>query len=207
MSDPLATLLEHPGLWRGAGAGLPASVPTGFRRLDERLPGGGWPLDTLVELLLPATGIGEVELLVPLLRALSAAGPEAARWIAWLNPPYLPYAPALAGSGLDPGRMLVVRPRAGSELPWVMEQTLRSSACAAALGWVNAIGDTALRRLQLAAAEGRSLGLLFRPAQCRDEPSPAALRLALTAHDGSLDVEILKSRGGMPARIAGLLTR
>jgi len=207
VSDPLAALLGHPGLWRGAGTEMAAAVPTGFRRLDERLPGGGWPLDTVVELLLPSSGIGELELLLPLLRSLSDVGSGAPRWIAWLNPPYLPYAPALAGSGLDPGRMLVVRPRAGGGLPWAMEQALRSGACAAVLGWVNAIDDTALRRLKLAAAEGRSLGLLFRPAQCRDEPSPAALRLALTARDGSLDVEILKSRGGVPARVAGLLAR
>lgn len=207
MSDPLESLLAHPGLWRGADAAASATVPTGFRRLDERLPGGGWPLDTLVELLLPAAGIGELELLVPLLRELSAARPEAPRWIAWLDPPYLPYAPALAGAGLDPGRMLVVRLRAGVELPWAMEQALRSSACAAVLGWVDAISDTALRRLKLAAAEGQSLGLLFRPGQRRNESSPAALRLALAARAGSLDVEILKSRGGMPARIAGLLIR
>lgn len=205
MSDPLTELLEHPGLWRGAGATTAATVPTGFRRLDDRLPGGGWPLSTLVELLLPAAGIGEIELLLPLLRVLSAARPEAPRWIAWLDPPHVPYAPALAGAGLDPARMLVVRPRAGAEVPWAMEQALRSGACAAALGWADGVSDTVLRRLKLAAAEGQSLGLLFRPGRHRDESSPAALRLALTARDGGLDVEILKSRGGMPARIDGLL--
>lgn len=201
MNDALAELLRHPALWQGAAGGeMPAAVPSGFHRLDERLPGGGWPLSTLVELLIPSAGIGEIHLLLPALRQLSLATPEP-RWIAWLAPPHLPYAPALADAGLDPAHMLVIRPRAGLDLLWAMEQALRSGACAAVLGWIGAADDRALRRLKLAAEEGRSPGFLFRPAAHRVEASPAALRLALTAHDYGLDVEILKSRGGMPSRI------
>ena len=201
MSDARAELLRHPALWRGAGAlHAEATVPSGFHRLDERLPGGGWPLATLTELLVASAGIGEIRLLLPALRALSAATPDEPRWIAWLAPPHLPYAPALADAGLDPARMLVIQPRAGLDMLWAMEQALRSGACAAVLGWTAVAGDQALRRLKLAAEEGRSPGFLFRPPSQRDESSPAALRLALTAHDGGLDIEILKSRGG-PARI------
>ncbi len=206
MSDPLETLLRHPALWRGGrAAATPATVPTGFRRLDACLPGGGWPLATVVELLLPAAGVGELRLLLPALRALSAAQPGAPRWIAWLAPPHLPYAPALADAGLDPAHTLIVQPRAGLDRLWAMEQALRSGACTVVLGWADAAGDQALRRLNLAAGEGQSLGFLFRPAGRRHEPSPAALRLLLTARGTGLDVEILKSRGGMPARIDGLL--
>jgi protein ImuA len=61
-----------------------------------------------------------------------------------------------------------------------------------------------LRRLKLAAEEGGTSGFLFRPAAHRNECSPAALRLALAARGGDLDVEILKSRGGAPARIERL---
>ncbi len=201
MSDPLAELLRHPALWRGDGAvHAQATVPSGFRRLDAHLPGGGWPLATVTELLVATAGIGEIRLLLPALRTLSAATPDEPRWIAWLAPPHLPYAPALADAGLDPARMLVIQPRAGLDMLWAMEQALRSGACAAVLGWADAAGDPALRRLKLAAEEGHSPGFLFRPPSHRDESSPAALRLALTARDYGLDVEILKSRGG-PARI------
>lgn len=206
MSGPLEQLLRHPALWRGGGGGdAPATVTTGFRRLDERLPGHGWPLATLVELLVPSPGVGELRLLIPALRARSVARPDAPRWIAWLAPPHLPYAPALADAGLEPSRTLVVRPRAGLDVLWAMEQALRSGACTAVLGWTGAAGDQALRRLVLAAGEGQSLGFLFRPACYRHESSPAALRLLLTARDNGLDIEILKSRGGMPARVDGLL--
>lgn len=202
MSATLAELLRHPALWRGAGiVDAPATVPTGFHRLDERLPGGGWPQSSLVEILVPAAGVGEIRLLMPALRALSAARTAAPRWIAWLGPPHLPYAPALAAAGLDPAHTLVIRPQAGLHLLWAMEQALRSGACAAVLGWAAAVGDQALRRLSLAAAEGQSIGFLFRPPCHRSEASPATLRLLLAAGEKGLDIEILKSRGGVPSRI------
>jgi cell division inhibitor SulA/protein ImuA len=205
VSSALEELLRHPALWRGGGiVGAPATVPTGFRRLDERLPGGGWPLSRLVEILVPTAGVGEIRLLIPALRALSAAQPDEPRWIAWLGPPHLPYAPALADAGLDPARTLVIRPRAGLDLLWAMEQALRSGTCAAVLGWVGAASNQALRRLSLAAGEGQSIGFLFRPPCHRSEASPAALRLLLMACDSGLDVEILRSRGGVPSRIDSL---
>ncbi len=202
MSDALAELLRHPALWRGGDAGAPETVPTGFRALDARLPGGGWPLASLIELLVPAAGVGEVRLLLPALRRLTADGTEP-RWVAWLAPPHLPYAPALADAGLDPARMLVVRPRAGLDRLWAMEQALRSGACAAVLGWAGEARDPMLRRLKLAAEEGGTLAFLLRPSMHRNEASPAALRLALTAREYGLDVEVLKSRCG-PARIERL---
>lgn len=203
MSDALGELLRHPALWRGGDAGAPETVPTGFRALDTRLPGGGWPLSTLIELLVPAAGVGEIRLLLPALRRLTAADTEP-RWVAWLAPPHLPYAPAIADAGLDPARMLVVRPRAGADRLWAMEQALRSGACAAVLGWAGEARDPMLRRLKLAAEEGGTPAFLLRPSAHRDEASPAALRLALTARDYGLDVEILKSRGGVPARVERL---
>ncbi len=204
MNDALAELLRHPALWRGGDADAPETVPTGFRALDARLPGGGWPLATLIELLVPAAGVGEIRLLLPALRHLTTAAGEEPRWVAWLAPPHLPYAPALADAGLDPARMLVVRPRAGSDRLWAMEQALRSGACAAVLGWTGAADHTALRRLKLAAEEGRTPAFLLRPAKHRGDGSPAALRLALVARDFGLDVEILKSRGGAPACVERL---
>ena len=205
MSDALAELLRHPALWRGGDAGAPETVPTGFHALDARLPGGGWPLATLIELLVPAAGVGEIRLLLPALRRLTTVEDAEPRWVVWLAPPHLPYAPALADAGLDPARMLVVRPRAGSDRLWAMEQALRSGACAAVLGWTGIADDTALRRLKLAAEEGRTPAFLLRPAAHRGDGSPAALRLALAARDFGLDVEILKSRGGAPARVERLL--
>jgi hypothetical protein len=207
----LDELLQHRSLWRASSAqGAERSLPTGFRRLDERLPGGGWPLDTLIELLLPAHGIGEINLLLPALRTLCAQDEQSPRWVAWLGPPHLPYAPALVRAGLDPARMLVVRSSRsrphGSSL-WAMEQALRSRACSVALGWADGTEGASLRRLKLAAEEGGSTGFLFRPRERACEPSPATLRLLLEPRDGVLDVHVLKSRGGLPGKVEDVTGR
>jgi hypothetical protein len=82
-----------------------------------------------------------------------------------------------------------------------MEQALRSGACSAVLGWAESCGLRTLRRLQLAAEQGRCMAVLFRSLADGDEPSPAVLRIALTAGPGGLEAGILKSRGGRPATV------
>jgi hypothetical protein len=121
-------------------------------------------------------------------------------WIAWVSPPYRPYAPALAAWGIDVARMLVVQAAAATE--WAMDQALRAEACSAVLGWADPRDPQALRRLQLAAEASRSLAVLYRPLQAGLTPSPAVLRLALlgSSSDG-LQVRIVKSRGGRPATV------
>ena len=106
----VTTLLEHPDLWLagrpGRGAGSSGhSEPSGFPQLDRHLPGGGWPIGAVSELCLAQTGIGELQLLAPALTRLS----HKPRWILWLNPPFLPYAPAMAAMGMEVSRMLLVQ--------------------------------------------------------------------------------------------------
>lgn len=186
------TMLAERRLWRGQSAPLPAArEPTGHAGLDAALPTGGWPEAALTELLLAADGIGELQLLLPTLRRLTGAG----RPVVWVDPPYRPYAPALANAGIDLAHLHVVE--AGRDAPWAIEQCLRSQACGAVLGWPQRADDKSLRRLQVAAETGQCLGFLFRPLGAARNPSPAALRLQLEA--GA--IRVLKCRGGVaPAR-------
>jgi len=189
------TLEQLAQLCRDGAPGRMASrlaAPSGFPELDASLPGGGWPVGAIAELMSDAIGIGELSLLVPLLSRLARAG----RYIAWIAPPYLPYAPALAQRGLPLERMLLVRTRSLQESLWATEQALRCPAVGAVLGWPAYIVDKNVRRLQLAAEAGGSLGILYRPPEAARESSPAALRLRLHAAPDGLAVEIQKSRGG-----------
>lgn len=207
--EALSTLLDRAGgaVWRVASPGVaaesvPAGLPTGFPRLDAALPGGGWPANTLVEVLLGRAGIGEVSLWLPVLLQLAAAP----RWVAWVSPPYVPYGPALAQAGLPPERLLWVTPGTPAEALWATEQSLRSGACAAALAWMDKVTDRALRRLKLAAEQGQALGVVFRPLAQAAQASPATLRLALHPRPaGGLDVEVLKCQGGRPALVRDAL--
>lgn len=149
-----------------------------------------------MEVLTGQAGIGEVSLLLPALAHLARQG----RPSAWVDPPYVPYAPALAGSGLDLHRLLVVQATAEEAL-WAVEQALRSGLCGAVLAWPReaTVDDRALRRLQLAAEEGRTLGILFRSDRHAGTPSPARLRLLLEPVGQGLAVRLLKCRGRGPS--------
>ncbi len=195
----LQELLGHPSLWRGRSRAPIATISTGFAALDAALPGGGWPRSGLIEILTPAHGIGELYLLMPALAALTHAEP--ARWCAWIGPPLEPFAPGLAAHGIALERVLVVR----TATPlWAEEQALRSGACEAALVWLERASPRAIRRLQLAAERGRTLGVMFRSLRFADESSPASLRLALEPTEQGGRATLLKSRGGshVPVELA-----
>jgi hypothetical protein len=186
----MARLLEHPAIWRGRSAARLEVLPSGFAKLDELLPGGGWPRHGLIEILIPRFGSGELSLLLPALAALSRAA--SARWCVWVAPPLMPFAPGLVAKGMVLGRVAVV----GGERPlWAFEQVLGSGACDAALAWGRGVPARDIRRLQLAAERGRTLGVLFRPRRAARESSAAALRLSVEAHAAALRVTLLKGRG------------
>jgi protein ImuA len=191
----------HARVWRGKVAtAARAVIPTGFRELDRALPGGGWPLGAITEILVDGYGIGELGLLMPALAALTKEDPaRPKKWVAWIAPPFIPYAPALQQHGVDIDRLLMIHPTAGvkSRL-WAIEQAVRSGSSAAVLAWVATADDVILRRLQLAAEEQGCWVLLFRPASAWLQRSPAALRVLLSRAREATRVEIVKCRGGQP---------
>lgn len=103
----------HPSLWLaqsqggvpGGPGGRGGTLPSGFAALDAELPGGGWPVRVLTELLLPVLGVGELRLLAPVLIGLARAG----RSVLLFDPPALVNAVALAEMGWPPGQCVVVR--------------------------------------------------------------------------------------------------
>ena len=200
----LARLLEHPAIWRGRSAARAEVLPTGCAAFDACLPGRGWPRSGLIEILVSRFGVGELYLLFPALAALTRR--PGARWCVWVAPPLEPYAPALSAHGAALERMLVVRPSAQRGNPhrgrapeslWAFEQTLGSGASDIALAWATRSPRArAIRRLQLAAERGKTLGVLFRPLRAAQESSAAVLRIAVEPKAEGARITLLKSRGG-----------
>lgn len=189
-------LLQLPNPWHGDILAEPVSgLATGFTELDELLPERGWTQSALTELLVPREGIGALQLLLPVLARLS----QQRRWIAWVAPPYMPYAPALAAAGVDLSRLLRVYPREGADGLAMVEACLRAGTCSAVLAWPMAGELPALRRLQRAAAQGQSWGILFRPEQCAPLPSPAVQRVQIARTANGVAVTRLNARGGWDA--------
>jgi hypothetical protein len=193
MKATVAELTQLPGVWRGGELEHAAqpSIPTGHAALDRELPGGGWPGGTLSEILHDGIGIGEMSFLAQAI----AKATEGDRMVAWINAPYLPYAPALAQRGLRLDRCLVLRPAHKEDAIWAAEQVLRSGACGAALLWLAQDDYTWLRRLQMAAQAGRSMAVLYRSTAAQRLSTPAHLRVTLERGERTLDIRIPKRRG------------
>lgn len=194
MSTPaLAAVLQNPAVWRGAEcAREPATIASGFAPLDAVLPGGGWPATALTEMVLAREGIGEIALTLPALVALQAAR----RDVVWIAPPHVPYAPALMARGLDLTRLVIVRCSRAADQLWAFEQALRAPECGAAFAWLGTHDERMLRRLQVAAREGRTWGVLWRRPGEAARASATPLRLRLSPAEGRLAVHVLKRRGG-----------
>ena len=174
------------------GDGVALQRATGHAALDAELPGGGWPAAGLTELLLAAPGGGELRLLAPALGERS---------LLWIAPPFVPYAPALAALGIALDRLTVVTPDSAADAAWAAEQALRSGALGAVLWWEAQQGrvftlPATLRRLHLAAMEGRTPLFALRPAAVRAQSSPAPLRLTVEPTDAQrVAVDVFKRRG------------
>jgi cell division inhibitor SulA/protein ImuA len=193
MKTSIAELAKLPGVWRGGELENISNpvVATGHASLDRELPGGGWPTGTLSEILHDGVGIGEMGFISAALVKAS----DRDRLIAWVNPPYLPYAPSIAQSGIALDRCLVIRPRDKDDALWAAEQVLRSGACGAVLLWLAQDDYAWLRRLQMAAEAGRAMAILFRTTAAERLSTPAHLRVVLAHEYGALQLRIPKRRG------------
>jgi protein ImuA len=198
LPDPEAL---HPSLWRASQLARSHTrcVDTGFPSLSNQLPGGGWPVSTMVDLLLKQNGIGEMRLLAPALRTV------AERRVVLLQPPHAPQALALAALGLPPASVIWLRAERTGDMMWAAEQVLRSGSCGALLFWPDQVGSGSaryrpvrsdnLRRLHLAAQAGETLFFMMRPLASATDSSPAPLRLSLEPARGGINVGFLKRQG------------
>ena len=200
MSESLNNLLKETGLWRASGIDRECrkNPGSGFPDLDLELPGSGWPADGVTEFLHDQYGIGEFRLLAPAQARLSQ---EQARWLLLVNPPYIPYPPALAQAGIDLSRIVICQPKTNRDYLWVLENALASQSCSTVIAWPGKILDKQIRRLQVASKSGHCWSILFRPEQAAKHASPAELRIRIrpytSLHDSTaLELKILKRIGG-----------
>ena len=210
----ITALTALTGVWRAQDMTRDELVcASGYPALDAELPGGGWPLGAMVELLQPDATQHVWQLLVPALARQIQAGPQA---VVLVGAPATPFGPGLAARGLDPQRLLCVQAEGLAQRLWVAEQALRCADVAAVLVWLPCTGSARagsadlpmqLRRLQIAVPPQ---GLLFalRPLAAQAQASCARLRLSVQASGVAgglaggvadrLQVHILKRRGPPP---------
>ncbi|MFV3131882.1 ImuA family protein [Niveispirillum sp. KHB5.9] len=189
------------------------ALSLGLPALDGALPGGGLVRGGMHEFL-PAPGDAGAHGYVASI--LSGLPPGPILWCRHkdkgdpLGLADMPYGPGLAAMGLDPGRLILLRPASADDALWVLEEALRCPALAAVVGDGLLPGPVAGRRLQLAAEDGGGLGLLILPPLARPPPSTALTRWHVaSARDAPAHeeggrprwlVSLLRSRGGGSGR-------
>ncbi|MDR5826146.1 translesion DNA synthesis-associated protein ImuA [Caballeronia sp. LZ043] len=181
----------HPALWRGSQLARAhgKTIDTGYAALSAELPGGGWPVGVLVELLVQQPGIGEMRLLNPALVASSK------RPVALLQAPHVPNSLAFAYLGVPLDKLMMLRAPKTADALWCAERVLNARSCGALLVWQQHIRSEALRRLHLAAQATETLLILVRPLAAAQDSSPATLRLGIRPADGGIVVDVIKRRG------------
>lgn len=166
--------------------------PSGWPALDAELPGGGWPLQSVIEILAAQPSVLEWRLLTPALRARTADGGQ----LVVIGPPRHPHLPGLLHEGLDDRRLVWIQAEHPAERLWVTEQLIKANATAALVSWLPQARQEQLRRLQVCAQGCEGLVFLCRPEAARHEASAAPLRVHASASlDWELELRILKRRG------------
>jgi hypothetical protein len=188
----IESLLDAGRVWRGQAVATPSAQcqPTGNSALDAVLPGGGWPDAALSEILVAATGTGELRLLWPTLARLTRAGER----VVLIGPLHQPYPQAWLAAQIDLRYLSIVQSQS-RDILWATEQCLRSGSCGAVVCWPREADDRSLRRLQIAAETGQTLAFAYRPLAASVNASPAALRLVVDAQP--VQIRVLKCRGGI----------
>ena len=138
---------------------------------------------------------------MPLMRDVIAKG----QWILWVSPPFQLYAPALEQAGIDTQQILVVDlDTSCKDALWTMEKALQNQHCGLVLAWQNWLPGKVLRRLQLAADTGDTLGVLFKHNDSKYSPSQVRLQIkdipSADQHFSESEITLIKARGNFRPR-------
>jgi protein ImuA len=190
-------------------------LPFGIGPLDHSLAGGGLDGAGLHEIAGASASWSDdaaATLFTAGIAARFAAAPDVS--VLWALTRFDLYAPALEQAGLGPDRILYAQGKDDRDLLMMCEDALRDGALACVVAEVKAADQTATRRLQLAASEGKTPMLLYRRyrryGQCPlADPSLAMTRWRIAVLPstrlatpgvgrGRWGVELVRQRGGPP---------
>lgn len=171
-------------------------VPTGLASLDQALPWKGLPTRGLIEIVCKPSDMAELQLLLPVLQQRS----QGKQSLLWMTPPYSLQGEALQQTGINLKNSFVIPAQAQcNQALWSLEKALQSKECSMVLAWQNWLSARVLRRLELAAQHGNTLGVVFHQ---RPQPrSSTSLQLQIQVLNDrisgrrALEVTVLQAAG------------
>ena len=167
---------------------LKETFSTGCESIDRLLPGSGLRIDAVNEWVADGDASGAAALSLAIASARAKKGPLVV--VADSNHFY---PPAAAAVGIDPSKIIWVRPTTTADTVWSIDQALRCTGASAVWASVGAwMDDRDARRFQLAAEKGQTTGFLVRPRSVRGRPTFAEVRfhVAISKQVDSVDTSL-----------------
>ena len=140
---------------------VPPAISLGAPEIDRALPWNGLPTAGLHEVFGDAAALGFSAALLARLAEIRLNSGRGAP-ILWCQQGRDLYGQGLAEYGIDPDQVILVHGKNDTDILWAMEEGLRSPGLAAVIGKLHKVPPIAGRRLQLAAEENGTAGLLLR---------------------------------------------
>jgi len=192
-----------------------SALPFGVDELDRRLGAGGLDGAGLHEITAASPTLGDDAAATLFIVGIAARFAAAAgATVAWALTRFDLYAPGVEQAGLPANRLLYLQGKDETQALALAEDALREGCFAAVVAEVKIADQTATRRLQLAAADGRTPMLLLRRwskanRDPLDRPSAAMTRWRIGSAPsmplpapgvgrGCWTVELVRQRGGAP---------
>lgn len=209
---PLAALLAELAQARAArGPALPFGIPA----LDEHLADGGLDGAALHEVSAASATLNDDAASTLFIAGIAARFASKQDFTTfWAVTKFDLYAPGLEQVGLGPDRVLYAQGTSDSSVLAMAEDALRDGSLACVVAEVKSADQTATRRLQLAASDGKTPMLLYRRHRTRDRCPLSGLSSAMTRwrigcvpsaplpHPGvgraRWSVELVRQRNGNP---------
>ena len=178
---------------------------SGLKELDNFLPGGGWPRIGLIEIIVKHHGLGELQILMPLMRDLATQD----KLLLWICPPYKICTSTLIKAGIDIENLLIIDSEVQTkDALWATEQALQTQKFGIVLLWHNDVTRDALHRLLLATKSNKTLGVLFKRKKTENSQSSMVLKLEPSSGDKlntrtknrKLKLQILRVTGSLKSK-------
>lgn len=199
----------------GVRAARGPALPFGLQEIDDRLADHGLDGAALHEIAGATASLNDDAAATLFLAGIAARFASRPGFtVLWALTKFDLYAPGLEQVGLGPNRIFYAQGRKDDEVLALAEDGLRDGSLACVIAEVKAADQTATRRLQLAASDGRTPMLLYRRHRIKDrcpllQPSAAMTRWrigcassARLAHAGvgrgRWKVDLVRQRNGNP---------
>ncbi len=165
---------------------------TGFATLDQAL-NAGFPRAGMIHVQ-SKLGCGEFQLLLKIIQQQDSD--QRHRFWVIVSPPGNVNAEFLLNHNVDLARLLVIHKTSDEEALWATEQCVKSGACAGIFMWHKSLTHLQIRKLEIAAQQGKSYCIWFDNSEHMRTNLPLNLSLTLQRNGEQVNVNINKQKHG-----------